>query len=227
MDSAISHTNHLFWDRDDLQTALYVITDSGFKAQDPDCLGIRGELVELGEDASHSNVCSSSSSLGGIMQWLHHRSSKQPRVTRSSFASELMSLLDAVSNGIFIDGLVREIEFGTTSAIDLYQMVEKGGFGIHWFAIIDEKLVFNAIIAPEVKPPSDKHLHYAVLKMREWLDLGVVDRIIWIDNCAMLADGMTKGSATRADILAAMTTGMWQPAVPFLVWESPHKPQRR
>jgi hypothetical protein len=105
-------------------------------------------------------------------------------------------------------------------------MVENGGFGILLIAIIDAKSVFDAIAAPEVKLPSEKRLHYAVLKMCEWLDLGVGDRIIWIGNRATLADGVTKGSTTRADILAAMAAGMWQPAVPFLVWESPHKPQR-
>eukprot|EP00973_Karenia_brevis_P035975 4963798-Karenia_brevis.AAC.1 len=75
--------------------------------------------------------------------------------------------------------------------------------------IIDAKSVYDAVTATEIKAHPESHLKFHVMKMREWLDRGVLDRITWVDNRGMLADALTKGSATRLDLLRACNEGRW------------------
>ena len=45
--------------------------------------------------------------------------------------------------------------------------------------------------------------------MREYLEVGWVDRLWWFDTLAMLADGMTKGSIEREPLVQVCGKGTW------------------
>ena len=45
--------------------------------------------------------------------------------------------------------------------------------------------------------------------MREYLEAGWVDRLWWLDNLSMLADGMTKGSIDREALILVCQQGLW------------------
>ena len=123
-------------------------------------------------------------------------------------------------------GFLEEIMLGPQAADALMNKVEHGGFRIPLILVIDAKSVYDAITATDVKVPSEQHLKFHVMKIREWLDRGVLDRIVWVDNRCMLADALTKGSATRLDLLRACNEGQWTVNVPFLSWRSPHNPHK-
>ena len=46
--------------------------------------------------------------------------------------------------------------------------------------------------------------------MREYLEVGWIDRLWWLDTLAMLADGMTKGSIEREPLVAVCAEGIWK-----------------
>ena len=56
------------------------------------------------------------------------------------------------------------------------------------------------------KTPADKPLFIHALAMREYLEVGWVDRLWWFDTLAMLADGMT----TRGHWPRTTSANMWQ-----------------
>ena len=60
-----------------------------------------------------------------------------------------------------------------------------------------------------VKPPEEKTMLLHLLKVREWLDHGVVRRVWWCDTDDMLADGMTKGAVDRDAILKLCNNCLW------------------
>jgi hypothetical protein len=118
-----------------------------------------------------------------------------------------------------------ELACGPTSAHELQLLAEENDFYLPIIAIIDAKSVFDSITAPEVQPPADKQLLHSVLKLREWLDRGIVEFIVWLDNRGMLADGLTKGKRAQEDLLKAMNSSEWKSEVPIVMWRSPSNPR--
>ena len=70
--------------------------------------------------------------------------------------------------------------------------------------------MFDGITAECPKTPADKPLFIHALAMREYLEVGWIDRLWWIDTLAMLADGMTKGSVDREALLQVCAEGIWK-----------------
>ena len=193
------HHSGIHYKKIELPTALYVISDSAFKAVDPDCLCVKADIIALGEYRTDK--------LGGNIQPWSLSSKKQARVTRSTFAAELGASTDASSSGILVMGVVTEILLGRRTAAQLCEVSVPGGNPVPLILTIDSKSFLDAVIATEVKVPSEKHLMHHVVKLREWLDNGAIDEIIWLDTRSMLCDGLTKGSVSRWDIMNAFNTG--------------------
>ena len=75
---------------------------------------------------------------------------------------------------------------------------------------VDAKAVFDGITAECPKTPADKPLFIHALAMREYLEVGWVDRLWWFDTLAMLADGMTKGAIEREPLVLVCGKGIWK-----------------
>ena len=98
--------------------ALIGISDASFRAQDEDCLALRGEIIAIGE--VHNGK------LGGNCHVLSYLCRKQQRVTRSTFAAEIQAGLDCGSTLVMMTGLMYEIMNGPTSSGRLYEIVNGG-----------------------------------------------------------------------------------------------------
>ena len=134
---------------------------------------------------------------------------KHSRVVRSTYAAELLSLLDATGQGNIITTAMDGIWSGATSAAKLLERHSQGRRCIEHDAIVDAKAVWDGVTAECPKTPADKPLFLHALAMREYLESGWVDRLWWADTQAMLADGVTKGSVEREALIAVCERGIW------------------
>ena len=135
---------------------------------------------------------------------------KHSRVVRSTYAAESLSLLDAVGQGNMVATALDEISSGAETARDMLARHAKRQRAIEHDACVDARAVFDGITDECPKSPADKPLFLHALAMREYLEAGWVDRLWWLDTVAMLADGMTKGSADREALVTVCQQGVWR-----------------
>ena len=140
-----------------------------------------------------------------VLDW-HSR--KHSRVVRSTYAAELLSLLDAVNQGGVLNLCFEEVVNGAMSPADLLNRRERGLYSIPMDAETDARSVFQSITAPEgARTPDDKHLHLHALAMRLFLKDGMVDQLHWNDAVGMLPDGLTKGKCDREPLMVCCKRG--------------------
>ena len=177
-------------------------------------------------DASHGSACRVSHkpwSTGTTIQFhlLDWYSRKHTRVVRSTFAAELLSLLDAVNQGNVIKIALDELHLGTRTAKQLLD--QQGQAGIPLDAGVDAKSVFDSLTADVDKTPNDKQLLLHAKAMRELLEDGQIDRLFWFDTEDMLPDGLTKGSVDREPLLRVAAEGEWAISYDAPVWKTLRK----
>ena len=73
---------------------------------------------------------------------------------------------------------------------------------------VDAKSVYAAVTATFVKTPAEKSLLCHVQYLRELLDKGILEQLIWIDTRDMYADGLTKGAVSRKAVAEIMSGTM-------------------
>ena len=197
-----------------LKPPLRVVTlsDSAFKAQDYQGLVMRGCVIILAELGGQQNADTSVVKLlkpgqNVNCQVLDWYARKHSRVVRSTYAAELLSLLDAAGQGNLITTAMDEIWSGATSAAKLLERHSQGRRCIEHDAIVDAKAVWDGVTAECPKTPADKPLFLHALAMREYLESGWVDRLWWADTLAMLAGGVTRGSVERDALIAVCEYG--------------------
>ena len=86
-------------------------------------------------------------------------------------------------------------------------------------ACCDAQSVFSGITAENVKLPAERHTLYHAQWVRELLDACTLRALWWLDTRDCVADGLTKGSVPRDDIVAAMA-GQWLIKHAALRWPS-------
>ena len=199
-----------------LRAPLRVVTlsDSAFKAQDYQGLVMRGCVILLAEDTPAPAGGDASLTLVPgqevkcqVLDWY---SRKHSRVVRSTYAAELLSLLDAVGQGNLIATAIDEVQRGAGSARQLLERQAVCQRAVRHEAAVDAKAVFDGITAEQPKTPAEKPLFLHALAMREYLESGHVDLLWWLDTLAMLADGMTKGSVDREALIRVCLDGIWK-----------------
>ena len=92
---------------------------------------------------------------------------KHSRVVRSTYAAELLSLIDAVGQGNLIASCLDEVLVGARSALELLKRHEQGQRSIQHDAGIDAKAVYDGITATQPRTLADKPLFLHALAMRE------------------------------------------------------------
>ena len=194
---------------------LVCLSDSAFKAQEFEGLVMRGCVIFLASatPAGRSGVSTDSQ---GCKPWttgtdvqvqlLDWYSKKHTRVVRSTYAAELLSLLDAVNQGHVLKLCLHEVICGAQPAAKL---INTKKLAIPLDAGVDARSVFDSATAQQVRTPADKQLILHVRALREHLDEGLIDVFYWIDTEDMLPDGMTKGSIDRKPLLALANDGVW------------------
>ena len=108
-----------------------------------------------------------------VLEWY---SKQHSRVVRSSYAAELLSVLDATNQGRLLQLCLEEVLRGARSAETLLQ---QSGRILPLDVGIGARAVFDSITATNIKKPDDKHVLLHVRAMREFLEASAVDRLYW------------------------------------------------
>ena len=174
---------------------------------------MRGCVILLIESAQNNSGDASPAFSSGqevkcqVLDWY---SRKHSRVVRSTYAAELLSLLDAVGQGNLIATAIDEVQRGAATARQLLDRQKECQRAVQHDAAVDAKAVFDGVTAEQPKTPAEKPLFLHALAMREYLESGHVDVLWWLDTLAMLADGMTKGSVEREALIRVCAEGIWK-----------------
>ena len=199
---------------------LITLSDSAFKAQDTQGLVMRGCMIMLAEAGNlKSGDALAATTPHSTKVWhtgdqiqchvLDWYSRKHSRVVRSTYAAELLSLLDATNQGSIIQLCLHELVRGTQPSRQLTQL-KSPDMAIPMDVGGDARAVYDSVTAVQLKTPDDKHLLLHARAMREFLESGPVDRLYWFDTEDMLPDGLTKGSIDREALISVCEQGVWQ-----------------
>ena len=77
-------------------------------------------------------------------------------------------------------------------------------------AVVDARSVFDCLAATDVGELVEGSLKLHVLALRERLLSGTLSALWWTDTRDMLADGLTKGSVLRDQLLLACNQGVYK-----------------
>ena len=159
---------------------LVTLSDSASKAKEYQGLVMRGciiLLIEAGSSTSGGSPPAIKTGQEVKCQVLDWYARKHSRVVRSTYAAELLSLIDAVGQGNLIASCLDEVFVGARSALELLKRHEQGQRSIQHDAGIDAKAVYDGITATQPRIPADKPLFLHALAMREYLGAGWVDKL--------------------------------------------------
>ena len=147
-----------------LRSPLRVVTlsDAAFKAQDYQGLVMRGCVIVLAElgatDSTPRGVACLMPGQEVRCQVLDWYARKQSRVVRSTYAAELLSLLDAVGQGNLIATALGEISSGAETALEMLARHAKRQRPMEHDACVDAKAVYEKVTAECRNTPADKPL---------------------------------------------------------------------
>jgi len=182
-------------------TKLAIVSDSAYKAADPDCLAIKSGIIMLMHDGPNSNC------KVAPIEWL---SKKQQHVCRSTYAAELHSSLDLVGMGMIVSSAFNEIMFGRQPALVLARWQDEGKFAIPMELYIDARSVFDGVTSDPVKTPADKALLLHAKALNSMLTSRQIKALTWIDTRDMIADALNKGTIDRDAIRRLFSLGEWK-----------------
>jgi hypothetical protein len=183
-------------------TKLGLISDSAFKATEPDCLAIRSGIIALMTAKPIVN-----GTYGVVpIEWV---SKKQQRICRSTYSAEMHSALDLIGLGLVINSAFNEVMFGSQSAAALAQRQEEGLFAIPAEVFIDARSVWETIAAEVMKTPSDHTLLIHAKAVKQYFLQKQLKALTWIDTRDMVADALNKGIVDRVMIRRFFSSGEW------------------
>ena len=99
---------------------------------------------------------------------------------------------DTQDLGFLLAAILHEMITGQVTAADTRRLRDHGGLIIPTVVYTDAMSVFAAVTAVAIKVPTDSNVLCDLQYLRELLDHGVLDALVWVDTRDMLADGMTK-----------------------------------
>ena len=197
--------------------ALMQLSDSAFKAEETTGLSMRGclSLRMKSHDLRQGDVA---------CHVLDFVSKSQRHVTRATFSSELFAGTDALDAGILLLLALHELEVGPVTPDAARHLREQGGTAVKLFLGLDAMSVFAAITAMILKVPAETSLVVHLRWVRNLLDCGILDAIVWVDTRSMASDGLTKGAIDRKALHEVMD-GIWKVEQELKTWRSPSRSQ--
>ena len=187
------------------------VGDSAFRKESDTGLAMRGAFVMLCQKSTEHP--------GGVCHILDYFSRRQKRVTRSTFASELLNMSDTTDATKQIAFAVAEVSF-PYSLKDLAQFEEHGNLPVDIEICVDARGVYDSLVNEQTRC-SEGGLVMTLLSLKENIRKGIVKRVWWVDTRDMLADGLTKGLCSRRAILQLCRTGQWVLQHPCLSYQHP------
>ena len=102
-----------------------------------------------------------------------------------------------------------EVLEGISTAEALAKRYEDGKLTLETDLLIDAAAVYDHISHNEARIPHDATMAIHGLKLRELLQTGKLQRLLWCDTRCMLADGLNKGTVDRSAVQLAVSKGLW------------------
>ncbi len=90
------------------------------------------------------------------------------------------------------------------------QLEDEGRLPIPLEAVIDCESIFDSLIPPETKLPTEATLIMILLQVKQMLVQGSLRALWWVDTRDMAADGLNKGLVARSVLLNVPATGIWK-----------------
>jgi hypothetical protein len=180
---------------------VLVCTDAAFRREDTTGLAMRGGFIALAEDCSDT--------IGGGCNVLEFYSRRQRRVVRSTFGAELNSLADGLEVGKMMAFTLAEIIIPQSTAASLVRLEETGCLPIPLHAVTDCKSLLDALRVDETQVPTEASLIMILCQVKELLRTGTLASLSWVDTRDMAADGLNKGSVSRAALRKLSMTAEW------------------
>ena len=147
----------------------------------------------------------------GKCHLLEFVSERQRRVIRSTYSGELNGLIDAIELLLLIQMACHQCSTpGDTTALDMAHMLEDGSLEPPAEAVTDARSVFDSIAATDAGQLAESSLTLHLLAIRDRLRCGTLHALWWSDTRDMLADGLTKGSISRAQLEDATERGRFR-----------------
>lgn len=165
---------------------------------------------------------------GGRIHPLEGATKKSTRVSKSSWAAELLSAVRAEEKGSKLNSWLRELYCGFASASEECKRLEFEGAGkIEVDLYLDAQDLIDSITSEGPKI-SDSGMEIYVNCLREAWREGRISRIVKIATEDMVVDGMTKvcpkGQESRSDVglMEFMTSGYWKPLTNTVIYCNGH-----
>ncbi len=93
---------------------------------------------------------------------------------------------------------------------DLITLEENGQLAIPIHCIVDARSVYDALVAPDIRPPTESSLILILKQLKEAMCTFTLKALWWIDTRDMVADGLNKGIISRSALLQVTAEGFWQ-----------------
>ena len=143
-----------------------------------------GHLILLmGENGRFSPIC-----------W---QSKRIRRVVRSTLAGETLALADGIDNAIFLATLFSELTVGDCKHR-----------GLPIVCVTDNHSLLDAV--KSTKSVTEKRLCLEISNVKELIQSGTIQHIMWSASKEQLADCLTKKGTSALVLLRALNEGVWQ-----------------
>ncbi len=189
---------------------LVGVTDAAFKAipDESSGLALRGCVIVLNTDCDTTPA-----SPDGACNILEFQCRRQRRVVRSTFSGELNGLVDTLEVLLVIQICLHQIYHGCeATAKSLADDLDNGRLQPPADAAVDARSVFDCLAATDIGELVEGSLKLHVLSLRERLQSGTLRRLFWTDTRDMLADGLTKGTVPRDQLISVSNRGEYRTA---------------
>ena len=209
------HKVGILYERQEGQLRLVGVSDAAFKAipEDSSGLALRGCVVVLKGDSATSPAA-----LNGKAMMLEYVCRRQRRVVRSTFSGELNGLIDTIELLLVVQMCLHQIMRGSPPSLTEWAaMLDSGQLEPPADAAVDARSVFDCLAVSDMGELTEGSLKLHVLSARERLEKQILRRLYWSDTRDMLADGLTKGSVPRDQLVAVGNRGEYRTAHPGAV----------
>ena len=187
---------------------LVAVSDAAFRAQPEDSSGLalRGCVILLVSDSDTSPA-----SADAKCHMLEFVCRRLRRVIRSTYSGELNALVDTIELLLVIQMSLYQI-YGNpgVTATEMAGLMENGELMPPVEAVTDARSVFDSIAAQDVGELQEGSLKLHLLSVRDRLASGTLKRLWWSDTRDMLADGLTKGTVSRNQLVECGEKGLYR-----------------
>ncbi len=195
---------------------LVLISDSAFRADEPDCLALRGCIVAL-----FGKSKAATPSPGGAFNIIDAICQKQKKAWRSTFSAECLGLLDGAELVRLIAFAFCELTLGAIAPAKIFELDQAGKPPMQIDCVIDAMSVLSALQKAEPKTPIEMTMIIPIQILKNLVENGQLSSISWVDTRAILADGLTKGSIPREPLLTAFASCLWLVRHPTQTYRRP------